>query len=451
MIGRLRALVLICCVFGFGAANPADAATCCVIADTTCNGTLSQVNCERDGNGVFTNDACGNVEFCKAVGRCEETNNPASCRITSRYQCNQLGGSYQFYLSQNCVSGSPDARTPEDVGESSQPTTPPLTFTPNVALPGFGESREVTPFLFGDYVGAFFVYFVGVAGILAVVTMMWGGYHYIVAAGNPQKMRQGKEIITNALIGLVLALTSFLLLRTVNPSLVSYGGFVPGFIKQVLQPFEEAAEPDKPNGSTVDVDPGSLQLIAQRVRNGGYQTIVSEEAGRQGIDRYRLMALLFIESSGDPKAMSTFKKKDGSDGHACGLIQLLPSTSQQYGGPRFCDDGGLFDPRQNIATAAKYYRDLVNDTCPEAPYSRTVAARTQCNPKTEADNPCKEPDDSFATAAYNAGKGANYCSQRCGGVTTIWQCERNSGYSETRRYVEKAELTYTWLKANFPF
>jgi len=95
-----------------------------------------------------------------------------------------------------------------------------LTFTPNVPIPTlFSGAHTVDETLFGTYVNAFYIYFAGVAGILAVVMIMYGGFHYITSLGNPQRMNQGKEIISNALIGLILVLTSYLLLNIINPRL----------------------------------------------------------------------------------------------------------------------------------------------------------------------------------------------------------------------------------------
>jgi len=96
-----------------------------------------------------------------------------------------------------------------------------LKFTPNSPIPSlFDETTDVDNTLFARYVSAFYIFFAGVAGMLAVVMLMWGGYHYITSAGNSQRMAQGKEIISNAIIGLVLLLTSYLLLNLINPNLV---------------------------------------------------------------------------------------------------------------------------------------------------------------------------------------------------------------------------------------
>ena len=44
----------------------------------------------------------------------------------------------------------------------------------------------------------------GVVGYLAICFVIWGGYQYILARGDPGKVVRGKKTIVNALIGLVV-------------------------------------------------------------------------------------------------------------------------------------------------------------------------------------------------------------------------------------------------------
>lgn len=44
----------------------------------------------------------------------------------------------------------------------------------------------------------------GVAGILAVLFLIWGGSQYILAAGDPQKAAKARKTIIYSLVGLVL-------------------------------------------------------------------------------------------------------------------------------------------------------------------------------------------------------------------------------------------------------
>jgi len=298
----------------------------------------------------------------------------------------------------------------------------PLTFTPNVDIPGLFEGTTyVDSSLFARYVGAFFIYFIGVVGVLAVVMMMWGGYHYIVSAGNAQKVKQGKEIIVNALIGLTLALTSFLLLSLINPELVSFRGIVPVVVSDLFRPEEEIVKPTRPPSS---VAIGDMAAIGARVQaHPDWINEVRIQAAAYNVEPERLMAILFIESAGVPTAISS--------AGACGLMQVLPSTA----GVGSCND--IMDPIVNIRAGAKYFGALFRQTCPNAD------AKHQCN----SGNPCTNGDYVMVNAGYNGGLGANYCSKTCPGQT-YWQCTGNPRYQQTRDYVVKAEAAYQWLKSN---
>lgn len=72
-----------------------------------------------------------------------------------------------------------------------------------------------------DYLGLVFQYAVGVAGIFAVALIMWGGMKWIFAGGDTGKVGEAQKTIQSAVIGLILALGSYLLLNTINPKLVT--------------------------------------------------------------------------------------------------------------------------------------------------------------------------------------------------------------------------------------
>jgi len=71
-----------------------------------------------------------------------------------------------------------------------------------------------------QYLAAVFNLGIGIAAILAIIFIMIGGFRYIAAAGGGE-VEQGKSMIKNAIIGLVLALLSYTLLQTVNPAILS--------------------------------------------------------------------------------------------------------------------------------------------------------------------------------------------------------------------------------------
>jgi hypothetical protein len=62
------------------------------------------------------------------------------------------------------------------------------------------------------------------AGI-AFLLSLWGGVTIILAGGNPEKINEGKEIITSAVSGLLFIIFSVVLLRFIGVDILGIGGF----------------------------------------------------------------------------------------------------------------------------------------------------------------------------------------------------------------------------------
>lgn len=93
----------------------------------------------------------------------------------------------------------------------------------------FGTTGHVKDI--GEYITVLYQYLVILIAFAAVVMMIFGGFKWATSAGNSSQIASARTTITNSIIGLVLALTSYLLLYTINPALVNMGGlgipFVP--------------------------------------------------------------------------------------------------------------------------------------------------------------------------------------------------------------------------------
>ena len=87
-------------------------------------------------------------------------------------------------------------------------------------------------------------------------------------------------------------------------------------------------------------------------RKAGYDQVVDEVSRSHGLESALLHAVISVESSYNPKAVS-------SKG-AAGLMQLMPRTAKRYG------VADSFDPRENLNGGARYLKDLLrmfnNDT-----------------------------------------------------------------------------------------
>ncbi len=294
-----------------------------------------------------------------------------------------------------------------------------VKFIPSLTIPGSSIFNKGVPVIvtgktMGEYIAAIYVFFVGVAGILSTVFIMYGGIRYVISTGNPSQIQGAKETITSALVGLGIAVASYTILLTINPTLVQFDGFKLEHI-QPLRSLELATGTEKAGGYVVSTNVNQ------------FDNCITEVAAANGIDRTWLKALMLVESNGNPKAKS--------NAGAYGLVQLLPSTAQKY--KPGVSGTELLNPALNLSIAGQHYRDLLYNTCPDR--ARYKSGQTvECNPE---ETKCKDGDHDYANAAYNGGLGANCSSLTCPGQTW-WECEQNSGYAETRAYVTKVRTAY---------
>ena len=89
-----------------------------------------------------------------------------------------------------------------------------------------------------DYIRTIYTFGVSIIGVVATVMIMFGGMKWLLAAGSQSKIGDAKEIIISAVVGLVLALTSYLLLNTINPKLVTMSSIAVETIKVEAQGME---------------------------------------------------------------------------------------------------------------------------------------------------------------------------------------------------------------------
>lgn len=58
-------------------------------------------------------------------------------------------------------------------------------------------------------------YFLGFLGLVAVIMVVYGGVTYVISAGNDEQIGNAKKIIMYALIGIVIILLSFVIVRAI--------------------------------------------------------------------------------------------------------------------------------------------------------------------------------------------------------------------------------------------
>lgn len=64
----------------------------------------------------------------------------------------------------------------------------------------------------------------GLLSLVAITVMLYGGFTWMTAAGNDEKIGKAKKILTYATIGLVIIISSFVLVSTVFKTAANVSG-----------------------------------------------------------------------------------------------------------------------------------------------------------------------------------------------------------------------------------
>lgn len=298
-------------------------------------------------------------------------------------------------------------------------------------IPGPDGAKTATNF--ASYLQALFPFLLSVAAGLAFVMIVIGGIFYMTSAGNPAAISSARDRIKAAVIGLLIAVSSYVIINAINPKLLTLdiAGSIPpipsggggcteggdGYPRSVCE--KQLAEP--PEGTSIDLNEKN-GLCAPTSQ---FNQFINEASEIYGIPAARIRAIIMVESRGDPRAVSD----DNDGGHSYGLMQIRPDTARTLDSSLAGKSDReviekLQDPRYNITKqGTKYYKQLKD----------------------------KYGSNDLASAAYNGGPVANYPSVNCAseGVRR-WQCKWDNnehtipnarpghpGYGHTRTYVPK--------------
>ena len=185
---------------------------------------------------------------------------------------------------------------------------------------------------FSKYINDMYKLLVGVAGVLAVLMIMWGGIEYMSTDAIGGK-EEAKGRINNALLGLMLALGSFLILKTVNSS------FLKTNLNVDVANTEKLRISGSVLGSTPSGDPGgtagdggydfvadgeelSPQLTAYSPQKVGHKVEGGYASSKAGLDGKNVVRTLDDVSSGK----STYVTLAG-DPSQYGQAYMIPSIT----------------------------------------------------------------------------------------------------------------------------
>lgn len=67
----------------------------------------------------------------------------------------------------------------------------------------------------GEFIVSILEIVLSIVGLIAVVFLVWGGFKYMTASGDEERVKSAKGTMINAIIGLVIVLLAFAIIQVV--------------------------------------------------------------------------------------------------------------------------------------------------------------------------------------------------------------------------------------------
>ncbi len=209
-----------------------QADNCCILESGGCQPVSNESECQPPN--AFQLGSCSTNNTCR-IGCCINQKTIGECQTLSQGECIVKGG--------GVGSANPTWKWYDNscsqLGEcifyaSTNKERKPFEFVPSVTIPGEikfggktfsvnkGQGIKVDGWLLAKYIALVFQWLLGAVGVVAVAFIAYGGLMWLTAFGNAEAINRAKKTIFDALVGVVLVLTSFVLLNQVNERLVIF-------------------------------------------------------------------------------------------------------------------------------------------------------------------------------------------------------------------------------------
>ncbi len=304
------------------------------------------------------------------------------CSFTSGYCLCTDASTSAFDCSAVCedagLESDPPAPTPAPATTTAPTSTPKKLITPTLSIDipdvkftdallktnELGETVVTSNFL-ADYIAGVYKYLIGIATTIAIVMIMVSGLEWtfsggsIMGADSKASTSRAKTRIRNAVTGLVLLMSAYLILFTVNPNLLRLEMPELDIIKRkdLVAIVESAGETCKDIVGTVGkctattfIAPSGWNWQASLV------TTVNTVATAQTVDALLVATHVQKETRGSV----TYGRKIGPCGEI-GVSQFMPTTFEGIVGQQCCVKAATA-PRKTEATTQKA-RDVYAGLC----------------------------------------------------------------------------------------
>ncbi len=177
-------------------------------------------------------------------------------------------------------------------------------------------------------------FLISVSVIIAAVMFVIGGLTMVMSAGDTGKVDKGREMMSNAIIGIVIVLAAWLVVDTVLKMVLSDTAY--GMWNKIQCTTQTAATPPPSQPGSVTGGVGTTPITGGGAQCADGNTACSVDAlisaGFSDTQANVMSCLAMTESSGDPNA-----RNNTSNSTACGTFQILRSTWDDVPRSSGCD------------------------------------------------------------------------------------------------------------------
>lgn len=215
------------------------------------------------------------------------------------------------------------------------------------------------PFISVFLVGAYKLG-MGIAGVLAVIMIMVGGFIWIAAAGDAGKIKKAKQMISGAVVGLTLTFGAYTFLQTVNPDLINFSALKIPVIAQKLVDVDENFNPEVETAAAPQPTTGAKKCpgTPNSGAQGQFDKLFEKYAPCAGVTPETLKAIAKVESGLDANKVN-----------ASGYIGLFQTKASNCPAVVSSYCGDLCNPENNIAAGAAMIAksiSAISRACPNA-------------------------------------------------------------------------------------
>ena len=318
---------------------------CCILESGGCQPVNSESECQSPNS--FQTGNCSTNNLCR-VGCCVNQKTIGECEVLPQGECVVKGGglssedpTWKWY------DNSCDQLAECTFYSSTKNDSSPVEFVPSVTIPeqiqfggktfsvNKGQGIKVDGWLLAKYIALLFKWLLGAVGVVAVAFVAYGGILWLTAFGNAEAINKARKTIFDALVGVVLVLTSFVLLNQVNEKLVVFKSLdVKPVPPKPLEQEEDIASQPPPN--LVDVQGDNIVAAAGQQIDRNIMIDLIQVAKVLKKEGYSLIFSSGYRTPQKQKKLIINNCQNPNDDKPCVPKPGRPLTCKMLNGPNSC-------------------------------------------------------------------------------------------------------------------